>query len=50
MSDLLKVAGLFLIAEALISIVASQDQRPISTVGRVLRLGAGGVLMVHSFR
>lgn len=36
-----KILGVFLAVEAIISIAGSQDQRPISHVGRMVRLGAG---------
>ena len=42
---LLGFAGLFLIIEGVISIVGSQDQRPVSTVGRIIRIGIGGGLI-----
>jgi len=42
----LKGAGSFIIAEAVISIAVSEDQRVISNVGRILRIGIGIGLLV----
>jgi len=44
-SVLLKVFGIFLIIEAIVSIGYSQDQRKISQVGRMARIGIGIVLL-----
>lgn len=38
---LLCASGLFLVGEGLVSIFYSKDQQPISTVGRVARIGIG---------
>jgi len=39
--DYLGLAGLFLVIEGILSIVGSQDQRVVSTVGRLTRIGIG---------
>lgn len=38
-------AGFLLVVEGVISITASQDQRPISTIGRLMRISIGGGLI-----
>jgi len=43
-------AGSFLVAEGIISIVKSQDQRPISQVGRGIRIGLGAIILIASLR
>jgi len=45
-SILLKIFGVFLISEAVISIGYSQDQQKVSQVGRVIRIGIGVVLLL----
>jgi len=46
MIDYKGIAGFFLITEGILSIAGSQDQRPISQVGRVIRIGVGIGIMV----
>jgi len=44
---MIRVIGLFLIAEGILSILYSQDQQPISNFGRLLRIGAGIFLVTE---
>lgn len=44
-ANVLGFAGFFIIVEAALSVAASKDQRPISQVGRVIRMGIGGGLI-----
>ena len=45
--DWLGLAGLFLVIEGTMSILASQDQNLYSNIGRVIRIGIGGYLVTY---
>ena len=43
-----ELAGFFLVFEGLLSIVGSEDQQPVSQVGRIIRIGIGTGAMVYA--
>lgn len=44
------IAGIFLIVEAVASIIYSQDQRGISQTGRVVRIAIGAMLIFFGWK
>lgn len=41
MSELVKVAGVIIIIDGIVSVAYSEDQRPLSTAGRIVRVAIG---------
>lgn len=47
--DIFNVAAAFLIAEGCLSLFGSTDQRPICTIGRLVRIGIGISMVAYKW-